>query len=157
MNEPELVRLRTLTRQAVVRVAAEYAPEPWVRRALMDLPDDAPIVLGLYALPDPSRDEERPAIAIGLVERRKPGRPPGQAVVFVLWDHAAGAGGRWRCQTRTDGSIPAQQYRGDPNGPPGPVNGDYPWLYPGGTEDAVADGLTALRRRRVPRREAAHP
>jgi hypothetical protein len=43
--------------------------------------------------------------------------------------------------------VELARFAGDPNGPPGVLNGDFPWLYALAEPDAVAAGLAALSTR----------
>lgn len=94
-----------------------------------------PVCLGAYRL------ERGPAVACAVIRPAK-GDTPRRAI--LVWT-AVDALGRTRCWLDRGAVVPSESYMGDPNGEPGPVNGDHPWMLGPASEESVQRGLSLLR------------
>jgi hypothetical protein len=133
-------QLEGLSRQAAVRLARVYSPEPWIKSAIDLAGARDVLVLGRIDLLDQRSGIMWPACALVLVRRRSVNRSE-RTVLLSLYALEAG----WRCQASGDGRVHMRNYKGDPDGPPSVVNGDYPWLMIDASVEAVDRGLSSLR------------
>jgi len=133
-------QLASLTREHLVRLARLYAPAPWIKNAIAFAAARHVLVLGRIDLYDPRAKVLWPASALCVHRPRSLTQIARDALLSVYW-----AGEAWRCQVSSDGRVHMWNYKGDPNGPPSVVNGDYPWLMDWANDDSIERGLSSLR------------
>lgn len=120
-----------MTRGEVVRYARELCDVHWMREAM---PTARAAVLGAFDM------RGRPYIVVVFTRPASDDLPRRTGAVIVGIDQESG-------QVIASAGVctDLSRYLGDPNGKPGTVNGDMPWLWPGATEDAVVSGLASVR------------
>lgn len=135
--------IKRQTRADFLALVEARADRRWIRETVRrDIPGCV-IHLGRFDTAPDIDGVRFPRILVEVHRPPTPKPPPGApsvAIVGLSW-----MGTAWGCTTAEGGAVPWELYAGDPNGEPGAINGDYPWLMPGASEEAVERGVARLR------------